>query len=500
MFARRRLIVPCAAVLALSASPLIAGTAANAQPASELEHVTSQADRVGRGRSDEAPPLPSVRSAVTFAGGPRYETASDGTVYSPLDEPPFILGHDNGQSTLYDDGHGLRFSYWSFGDTLLSEPNGEGKNFLGNTGARTFDLKMSDNVSTWEYDGDVQGPREPWRLNETELEWNRQHKDTDPDTPGCQPAPGIDWMSCGDEYAIWGGGIVADPKHRRILSFYSLAMRYHIPAEERPDPENPGQMIPCTDEDFANRVEECRIYTFRGAGVGVAVWTQTPADGDGWERKDIRNATDPSNLTALWPFDDDPSTADKAYNNAIFAHGGYIYAYGCPGFLATECELARVSLAKPEWVWDRAAWRFYAGRDRDRARCPHLWSADIDCAVPLTVDTDGGPPESMGGGAAGSSIFWNPALRVFMFLYSQPLSNEIRYRVAYRPEGPWSRSALLGMALPSVGTGLGSISYAGFAHPEYAEKNGLVQYITYAHTTGFLRSDLPILKVTFDKR
>jgi hypothetical protein len=53
-----------------------------------------------------APRLPEIASSHVFAGGPRYETATDGTVYSPLDEPSYILGHDNGQSTLYDNGKG----------------------------------------------------------------------------------------------------------------------------------------------------------------------------------------------------------------------------------------------------------------------------------------------------------------------------------------------------------------------------------------------------------
>jgi hypothetical protein len=445
----------------------------------------------------EAPPLPAVESAVTFAEGPDYATAPDGTIYSPLDEPDVILGHDNGQSTLYDNGKGLRFSYWSFGDTGLTQPNGDGKNFLGNTAARTTDLDMSDNVSEWLYDGGPDGPREAWRLTAEEEAWNATRRDTDPNTPGCQPGPGITWMECGDEYAIWGSGIVADPKNKRIVAFYNLIKRYHAKAESRPDPDNPGQTLPCTDEDIENRVEACRVFLFDGVGQGVAIWTEDLSDGDDWERMTITNATDPSKPTALWPYDDDPTTPDTRFDNAFFRHGNYLYAYGCPGFLATQCQVSRVSLARPGDVYDRAAWRFYAGKDRDRSRCPTLWSPDVACAAALKVDTDGGPEESLGGGAAGTSVFWNPALKVFMWIYSQPLSNEIRYRVAYAPEGPWSRSELLGMALPAAGTGLGSVSYAGFAHPEYAERNGLVQYITYAHTTGFLRGDLPIMKVTF---
>jgi hypothetical protein len=446
----------------------------------------------------EAPPLPAIVSSTVFAEGPQYRTAPDGQVYSPLDEPSYILGHDNGQSTLYDNGKGLRFSYWSNGDTGLSRPNGDGKNFIGNTGMWTTDLDMSDNVSDWTFHGGADGPREPWELNAAEEAWNAERHDTDPNTPGCQPGPTIEWMECGDEYAIWGSGIATDQKNKRMLSFYNLIKRFHARAATRPDPNNPDQQIPCTDEDIANRVEACRVYLFDGDGMGVAVWTETSNDGDGWQRMDIRNAADPAKPTALWPFDNDPNTSDPVrFEHATVVHNGFVYTYGCPGFLATNCGLARVSLQNPRDVYDRAAWRFYAGPDRDRGACPDLWSSDATCVSPLKVDTDGGPAENLAGGAAGSSVYWNQALGVFMQIYSAPLSNNIMYRVAYRPEGPWSRAGLLGVAVPANGTGLGSISYAGFVHPEFAEKGGLVQYITYAHTTGFLRGDLGIHRVEF---
>lgn len=451
------------------------------------------------GQPSGAPPLPlpEIVSSIVFANGPEHRTAPDGTIYSPLAEPSYILGHDNGQSTLYDNGRGLRFSYWSNGDTAFSRPNGDGKTFIGNTGMWTTDLNMSNNVSDWTFHGGADGPREPWELNATEEAWNAAHHDTDPNTPGCQPGPNIEWMECGDEYAIWGSGIITDQRNRRMVSFYNLIKRFHLRAESRPDPNNPGQQIPCTDQDIANRVEECRIFWFDSDGNGVAIWTESRHDGDGWQRMNIRNATDPTRPTAMWPADGIPSTPDLSFDNATFAHDGYVYRYACPDFIASGCMLGRVPLHNPRDVYDRAAYRFYAGPDRNQSTCPELWSRDVACASKLKVDTGGGPAEDVSGGAAGSSVYWNPALKMFMMIYSFPLKNDIMYRVAYRPEGPWSKAGLLGMAVPANGTGLGSISYAGFVHPEFAEKGGLVQYITYAHTTGFLQGDLGIHKVEF---
>lgn len=437
-------------------------------------------------KSAVAPPLPAVESVMTLANGPRYETATNGTVYSPLNEPDFISGHDNGQSTLYDNGHGLRFSYWSFGDTFLTRPNGDGDGFLANTGARVADLDMGDSINDWDYDGGTGGPREFIHLNAHERAWNSQHVDTDPSANGCQPGPGVEWMSCGDEFAIWGGSVVADPARKRILAFYGLIKRYH------------ALKAGCTQEDIDKRNEACRDWLFDGIGTGVAVWTETHRDGDGWERKTVAHPTDPANPTAIWPTDATPGTSDPAFDTGIVVDRGYLYAYGCYGFLASECRLARVPLDPAAAVWDRAAWRFFAGADRDRTACPDLWASGLGCAVPLHAGTKAdGTPDTLSGGAAGTSVYWNPRLREFMAIYSVPLSNDVHYRVAYRPEGPWSEAGLLGLALPAVGEGLGSISYAGFVHPEYAERGGLVQYVTYAHTSGFLRSDFPVMKVTF---
>jgi hypothetical protein len=121
-------------------------------------------------RFNEPPPVPVVKSAVHLAEGPRFETDPEGTIYSPLNNNPDVIrGHDNGQSALYDNGQGLRFSMWTFGDTALNQPNGDGDSWLAHTGARTPDLDMSDNISDWTYEGGPDGPREFIELTPEEL-------------------------------------------------------------------------------------------------------------------------------------------------------------------------------------------------------------------------------------------------------------------------------------------------------------------------------------------
>lgn len=427
------------------------------------------------------PPIPAVESAVVLANGPRYRRATDGTVYSPLDEPAFVAGHDNGQSAGYRDRRGRLRSFWAFGDTFLTKPNGDGQQLLANTGAFTSDLSLRDNVSRWRYEGGDDGPREFLRLDATELAWNERYRDRDPRAAGCQPGAGVAWLDCGNELAIWGGAMVADQAHRRVLAFHTVIRRYH------------GLRAGCTDRDVAERRESCRELRFDGVGTGVAVWNEDrPAAG--WVRQTVLNPADPAKPKALWPFDDQAETSDARFETGMLIHGGFLYAYGCYGFLSSDCRLARVPMASPTGVWDRAAWRFHAGADRDRAACPLPWSARVSCAKPVPA---AGSPATLGGGAAGTSVFWNPQLKVLMAVYSKPLDNEVLYRVAYRPEGPWSQPALLSRALPSAGEGFGAISYAAFAHPEYAEERGRVQYLTYVHGTGAFSSDIPVVRVVF---
>ena len=132
--------------------------------------------------------------------------------------------------------------------------------------------------------------------------------------------------------------------------------------------------------------------------------------------------------------------------------------------------VARVPLAD---ALDKSRWTYYAGNG--------VWSADPDDAKTVYE-----------GGAAGDTIFYNPALKMFMTVYAPFLSNDVYFRVADRPEGPWSEAGLLFTARQGTDP-----SYAARVHPEYAQANGLVQYVSYVMNTGFLQQRLPLVKVTF---
>jgi hypothetical protein len=419
------------------------------------------------GPANTVPPIPALLAADTFNGGPKYlVNAGDNVHYSPLAEPDFIVGHDNGQSALYQRGR-TRFSFWAFGDTGLTSPNGDGDDFVGNTGARTTDLTFADNVTQWTYHGDAQGPKPFLTLRPDEVAFNEEHVDTDPNTAGCQPKPGVPQNMCGDEYAIWGGAMVADPGNQRMLAVYGLIMRFHLPD---------GNMW------------------FKGVGTGLAEWTETVSDGDGWRRLEIANATDPARPTALWPYDPDYLKTSIDFDKAPVVRDGMLYLYGCyddDNPWHRDCRLTRVSLRDRRAVSDRSAYEFYAGVATNGSS---LWTRDLGQAQFVPQDNAEGTFVS---GPAGSTVFWVAALGVYMTVRGLPLSNDVEYAVAYRPEGPWSQARHLTTTMRAHGDGLGGVGYAHFVHPEYAEQGGLVQYMTYTHLTSNTASDMPIVKIRF---
>ena len=73
-------------------------------------------------------------------------------------------------------------------------------------------------------------------------------------------------------------------------------------------------------------------------------------------------------------------------------------------------------------------------------------------------------------------------------------SDDVVYRVSETPWGPWSEPQHLFTGRPGWN---GANNYTGHAHPEFAEDGGRVQYVTYAHLTGFLQFDLPLVRVEF---
>ena len=200
---------------------------------------------------------------------------------------------------------------------------------------------------------------------------------------------------------------------------------------------------------------------WRYIGTGVAVWTPNG--------QVVRPILSPGsqNPTLMW------GPNEVAYASGSAFDGETMYAYGCKaGFLVQHCKVARVQLAD---ALDKSAYRYYTAAG--------MWSSNPADAATI-----------FDGGAAGNTVFYSPYLGAYLAVYSAIYSDDVMYRMSYTPWGPWSNEALLFTARPGWN---GNTSYAAGAHLEYAQAEGQVQYVTYFHITGFLRADIPLVKIVF---
>jgi hypothetical protein len=97
------------------------------------------------------------------------------------------------------------------------------------------------------------------------------------------------------------------------------------------------------------------------------------------------------------------------------------------------------------------------------------------------------------GGAAGNSIFYDKALHQYIAIYS----NNVYYRAANHPWGPWLAETLLFVGQQGES---GTANYAALAHPEFEENSGLTEYVTYVQTAGFLQQVIQLVKITFQQK
>lgn len=245
---------------------------------------------------------------------------------------------------------------------------------------------------------------------------------------------------CGARWAIWPGSIIVHPAGRPAYIFY-----HKVKAE-------PG------------------FFNFYHVGHSIAIW---------------RNFSEPTerphfNFSETYPtllFSNDRDGTADGFGSAALIADDILYVYGCEfeqSILDSPCVLARVSIDN---ILDRDQWRFFVSGQK--------WSRDLADARPVF----------QGGGMA--SVFYSPYIERYIAVYSQPLSNEVQYRTAVRPEGPWSNPQKLFDAEKPVG----EIEwvYDALAHPEFSEGNGRVFYVTYTRATGPHQTELRLMAVELEK-
>jgi len=229
---------------------------------------------------------------------------------------------------------------------------------------------------------------------------------------------------------------------------------------------------PVINDPARNRVLFYYYELFRGVqgmtgwdtvGGGIAVYTP----GKGMTRP-IENAGS-KYPTLMW------GQKDQEYNSGALVVGDILYSYGCKlGFLVQNCMVAQVPLAD---ALDIKKWTYYAGNN--------TWSTNPTDAVVIFQ-----------GGTAANQVFYNAYLGEYMNIYNPALNNDMYFIVSSTPWGPWSAPTLLFKGETPY---KGSVNYTGQAHVEFAQGNGQTQYVTYAHPSGFLREDLPLVQVVFRK-
>ena len=235
---------------------------------------------------------------------------------------------------------------------------------------------------------------------------------------------------CGAEFAIWPGPLVPDPARNRALILYG---------------------------------EIWRSPTYSGwvsIGEGIAIWQNGK-----FTRPVMRPGT--TYPTLMW------QGTDVGFTAGWVVAGNYLYTYGNQGgFLIENTQVARVPLANATTA---SAWTYYAGNN--------TWSASAADAVTV-----------FNGGAAGSSVFYDPFLGMYVAIYSGVFNNNLCYNVSYTPWGPWSAATQF---YTGIAGWQNNPDYAALAHPEFAQGNGQTQFITYVHDTGFLAQDLQLIKIVF---
>ncbi len=236
---------------------------------------------------------------------------------------------------------------------------------------------------------------------------------------------------CGAEFAIWPGPLVPDVARNRVFIFY--------------------------DEIWRSPT----ISGWINIGEGVAIWQNG---------KITRPVVSPGTPYPTLMF----QGTQVGFSSGWVISGDTLYMYGnLGGFLIENTQVAKVPLAN---VTTPSAWTYYAGNN--------TWSASAADAVTV-----------FNGGAAGSSIFYDTYLGMYVAIYSGVFNSNLYYNVAYQPWGPWSAQTQFYTGLPGYQN---NADYAALAHPEFASGNGQTEYVTYVQDTGFLAQQLQLLQVVFN--
>lgn len=203
-------------------------------------------------------------------------------------------------------------------------------------------------------------------------------------------------------------------------------------------------------------------FNFYGVGQSFAVW-------DSFDQTPRRPEVSPGREHPTLLFHE----GEPEFGIAPRIIAGRLHIFACPSDgWERSCILGRAAL---DDVLVRAAWEFFDGDG---------WSEDWDQAADLF---DGAPI---------MSVAWNDHLQAWTTVYAKPLADRVVLRTAPEITGPWSAEVTLFEAQ----RGGESWIYDAALHPEYAEENGRVQYITFSRPTGegWFDAEFAVWRVVLD--
>ena len=200
-------------------------------------------------------------------------------------------------------------------------------------------------------------------------------------------------------------------------------------------------------------------FNFAAVGAGIATWSDWAS---GPMRVRVRPEADESTL--LWD-------VEGPLPVSAVIHGDWAYAFGCDGGTDKGCIVARVD---PGRALELDAWSYYDGDDWSR----HRGAAQVIMRANDIL-----------------TVHFNAELDTFIALYSAPLSNEVRYRTAPAPQGPWSDDA---RAFTAPRAYDGAAPYSAVAHAEFTD--GPREFVSYHRGTAPFQSEIVLQEVVFASR
>jgi len=309
-----------------------------------------------------------------------------------------------------------------------------------------------------------------------------------------------DWLRDGAESALVGDRIfwifgdtlfpdaAEDGSHLRTNSSAwsrpSLPTRLHTPVDAN---HTPLQLIPFDDVEnsynsLANKPDD-RIALWptavlgRPDGSAVVLYSQVKIS-PGALNFSFQNfglaTVAPGSETAVRDPTPILGAPEPSFWSGPVERDGFVYLYGCDKIEGVRfgCRVARVP---SDDLHDRSAWEFWDGSE---------WTSDLGRAV-----------FAMEGPNGGLSVSWNPWLGRFLAVYMPGYTNEVVFRTADRPEGPWSAPVV---AFRGAEPAAGAVNYGAFEHPELSTDGGRSLVVTYFHPLGPLQGEIRVVRVRLD--